>query len=114
MGYQKKEGVNPEVSRIAGIMGSKGGSVKSLRKLEAVRNREVYGGRPPVYHFTKKIKAVLGIRKPQPCIIPDEVGADPDFYRTKKQFPALCKGKRVFVRFVQGSAPQKGFHVKLP
>ena len=97
MSYKKKDGIDPRVSSAAAIMGRKGGLSRSERKLEAIKKRIKKGGRPPVYHFDKKTKAIFGIRNPQVCIIPDEVADDPVTFMQRKQFPAYCNSERIFV-----------------
>ena len=91
--YKKKKGIPKAVSEVMAEMGRIGGSRKSAKQLAAwKKNASFSDGRPRLYHYVKKTKAVIGTLDPKRCIIPDEVVDHPDKYKTKS-FPAYWSNK---------------------
>lgn len=91
--YKKKRGIPTVVSKVMSKMGQIGGSRKSAKQLAAWReNISHSNGRPRLYNYVKKTKAVIGILDPKHCIIPDEVADRPDKYKSKS-FPAYWSNK---------------------
>lgn len=86
--YKKKKGIPETVSKVMSKMGQIGGSRKSAKQLAAWReNISHSNGRPRLYNYVKKTKAVIGTLNPRHCTIPDEVAERPEKYKTKS-FPA--------------------------
>ncbi len=105
--------VQYELGTQAQLLGRKGGLVKSERKARTSRMNARGGpegkgkkaGRKPIYHFTKQIRAMIGVKVRRPCVIPDEVGANLKKY-AEKTFPAMAQYpdgtlKRANVRIVR-------------
>ena len=93
-------------SAAAGVMGHKGGSMKTPAQMAAYKRNAKFGGRPELYEYDPKVYCILGVKNQKKCLIPLKVLANPKAYRHQsftvkwKNPDGIFERYHVFFRYV--------------
>ena len=80
-------------NQAAGVMGRKGGRMKTPAQMAAYRRNAKLGGRPERYTYDDKVRCVMGVLNPKMCLMPLEVLANPKAHKNKT-FPVKWKNQQ--------------------